>query len=87
MASSQRNKVCGKREREEEQYFLKDLFVFVKTEPCFMCAMALVHSRVARLYFENVNRFDGAIEGVEGGIQLNYLKNTNHNFPTFKIIK
>ena len=42
-------------DKKEEQYFMKDLYVFSSIEPCFMCSMALIHSRVNRLYFFNQN--------------------------------
>ena len=41
----------------EDQYFLKDFYLFIKNEPCFMCTMALTHSRVNRLYFIDSNIF------------------------------
>ena len=53
---------------------MKDLYLLTDIEPCFMCAMALTHSRIDRVYFMRENQFDGAILK----IQLNYLKNLNH---------
>ena len=50
-----------KREPQEGQYFLKDHFLLTDIEPCYMCAMALVHSRISRLYFRDDNKIDGAI--------------------------
>ena len=29
---------------------MKDLYLLCEGEPCFMCAMALVHSRISRVY-------------------------------------
>ena len=42
--------------KEKEQgndaaYLLSDLDVVLEVEPCIMCAMALLHSRVRRLFF------------------------------------
>jgi tRNA-specific adenosine deaminase 3 len=53
---------------------MKDHYLFTDIEPCFMCAMALVHSRISRLYFKRENVIDGAI--VE--VKLHQLKNLNH---------
>lgn len=47
--------------RSNDQYFLKDLYLFVDIEPCFMEAMGLTHSRISRVYFKKENDFDGAI--------------------------
>ncbi len=41
----------NERRVDKKQYFMKDLFLITDIEPCFMCAMGLVHSRIARLYF------------------------------------
>ena len=46
---------------EETQYFMKDLDILVDVEPCFMCAMALIHSRISRLYFMNANTVSGGL--------------------------
>ena len=47
------NEVGQKRKRVdfENQYFMKDLIVITDMEPCYMCAMGLVHSRISRLYY------------------------------------
>jgi len=29
---------------------MKDLYLISNFEPCFMCAMALTHSRISRIY-------------------------------------
>ena len=36
---------------EEEQYYAKMYDVYITHEPCTMCCMALVHSRIRRLIF------------------------------------
>lgn len=48
-----------------------------------MCAMALVHSRIARVYFLNFNTNDGAL--VSKGVETNYLKNLNHQYIAFRL--
>ena len=47
----------------DSQYFMKDHYLITDTEPCFMCGMALVHSRILRLYFKESG--GGAIEKVK----------------------
>ena len=40
---------------------MKDLYLMSQTEPCFMCAMALIHSRIKRVYFIHPNLIDGGL--------------------------
>ena len=73
----------GKRKNGEfGQYFMKDLTVLLTVEPCFMCAMALIHSRVSRVIYMNPNHKDGALYSNQ--VQLGYLKNLNHNYLVYK---
>jgi len=72
----------GKR-KSEGQYFMKDLIAIVSVEPCYMCSMALIHSRISKLLFNNWNKSDGGIESK--GIQINAMRNLNHSFQAFKI--
>ena len=74
-----------------QQYFMKDLYLVTEVEPCFMCGMALVHSRINRVYFvqdsaklEGLSGFgQGALSS--GGIQLSSLKNLNHQYLAFRV--
>ena len=45
---------------------MKDLYLFTDIEPCFMCLMALAHSRIKRVYFRDENKFDGSIVSNDG---------------------
>ena len=47
--------------KEDEFYYFRDLMVLTDVEPCFMCAMALIHSRTKIVLFKNRNSFDGAL--------------------------
>lgn len=52
-----------KENKLQGQYFAKDLWLFSYREPCFMWAMACVHSRVARVYFVEANTKTGGLGG------------------------
>lgn len=64
-----------------EQYYCQGLYLFTFKEPCFMCSMALVHSRIEKVYFIEYNQKEGALASL---IKLNSY-NLNHNFFVFKI--
>ena len=53
--------------KDDAQYFLKDLIVVVDVEPCFMCAMALVHSRATTVVFKHPNPSDGGLVSLHNG--------------------
>ena len=62
-------------------YLMCSLDVYVKNEPCLMCAMALVHSRTRRLFFSNPSP--------NGGFQtltkMHTIEELNHSFEVFRI--
>ena len=62
------------------QYYCEGLYVFTKEEPCMMCAMALIHNRISRLYYSDNNEKDGAL--VSKYSLYNY--NLNHHYLIFK---
>ena len=71
----------GENENDDNhQYYCEGLYVFTKEEPCMMCAMALVHNRISRLYFSDINQKDGAL--VSKYSLDNY--NLNHHYLIFK---
>jgi tRNA-specific adenosine deaminase 3 len=39
----------------EDQYYCSDCWLLTNQEPCIMCGMALVHSRVSRVYFRSAS--------------------------------
>ena len=61
-----------------DQYYFKDLILVTDVEPCFMCAMALIHSRVSCVIFKNANTVDGSL--VSNGTEIHCLKQLNHSY-------
>lgn len=55
--------------------------VYLTQEPCTMCTMALTHSRVRRIFF-NEPQSTGAICSL---IKFNSIKALNHHFQAFRI--
>ena len=62
-------------------YLLTGLSVFLGHEPCFMCAMALVHSRISRLFYKSSNSKDKPFSQH----RLNEIKKLNHRFELYSI--
>ena len=72
----------GKTNNEDNhQYYCEGLYVFTKYEPCMMCAMALIHNRISRLYFSDINENEGAL--ISKYSLDNY--NLNHHYLIFKL--
>jgi len=58
--------------------------VFLAREPCLMCAMALVHSRLKRVIFAATNAETGALSGAEAGVRrLHGVRSLNHHYSVF----
>ena len=58
-------------------YLLSDLTFFVTHEPCIMCSMALLHSRVKEVIYIYPMSETG---GCGGSVCLPILKGVNHRF-------
>ncbi|ORY80178.1 hypothetical protein LY90DRAFT_698004 [Neocallimastix californiae] len=54
----------------------------LNSEPCIMCCMALVHSRIGRIFFLEKNELDGGLESIH---QIHIQPELNHHFQVFKI--
>lgn len=54
--------------------------IFIKREPCIMCAMALVHSRLARVIYCESDLSHGALGGA---MKLHSKKSLNHHYHVY----
>ncbi|BFZ65090.1 hypothetical protein YB2330_006253 [Saitoella coloradoensis] len=65
---------------EDAPYLCKDYIVLTTHEPCVMCCMALVHSRIRLLVYGRAVAGTGAVESTYG---LHWRKELNHRFGCF----
>ncbi|CAB3401297.1 unnamed protein product [Caenorhabditis bovis] len=72
-----------KREANADNYLGTGCDIFLKNEPCAMCAMALVHFRVKRIFF-NSKSSNGVLSS--GGWQLHLEPAINHHYQVFHVV-
>lgn len=64
----------------EKSYLLTDYDVYLSHEPCIMCSMALVHSRVSRVFFSQINSISGGLCSL---CRLQTVSSLNHSFEVY----
>ncbi|GAB1607341.1 probable inactive tRNA-specific adenosine deaminase-like protein 3 [Argonauta hians] len=65
---------------DSQPYLCTDYDLYVTQEPCVMCAMALIHSRINRVFY-GVPSPDGALGS---RYKLHTQKNLNHHYQVFR---
>ena len=64
-----------------DQYLCTGLDIYLAAEPCIMCAMALVHSRIRRVFYIHAWPEGGALGSV---YRLHVVKSINHHPRVFR---
>lgn len=57
--------------------------IYLVWEPCVMCAMALVHQRIRRIFYAFPNPNEGALGSVH---RLQGEKSLNHHYAVFRVL-
>ena len=68
--------------KEKESHLLNGCSIYLTDEPCLMCSMALLHSRISSVYFLRSNAEHGSLLS---HYQLHRLKETNHRFHAYHL--
>ena len=63
-------------------YLGTDLELYSTVEPCIMCSMALLHSRISRLFFQKHNPLSGGLSSV---FKLHTEEGLNHHFEVYQV--
>ncbi|KAF0715130.1 Aste57867_3546 [Aphanomyces stellatus] len=74
----------GRRQQTDEtaEYLCTGMDVYLPVEPCLMCAMALVHSRVGRVLYHHPNGVCGALGS---RFRLHGQRSLNHRYRVFRL--
>lgn len=65
-------------------YLCTGFDMYLTDEPCLMCSMAMVHSRVRRIFFQRNNVANGALGG-GNQLKLHGVQELNHHYQVFRV--
>jgi len=66
-------------------YLATGFHVFCLGEPCVMCSMALLHSRVAEVYFIQTDGEEKKFHGLGSTVSIHCNPQLNHRFRVFRV--
>ncbi|RNF27286.1 putative deaminase [Trypanosoma conorhini] len=73
--------LAGQLGKDGAPYLANNIDLFVSHEPCVMCSMALVHSRVRRVFYSFANPAHGGLGSV---YSIHTISSLNHHFRVFR---
>lgn len=76
------NEKDSEKDVKMQDYICSGYDAYVTHEPCLMCAMALLHSRVSRVFYFHENPTRGALSSL---LKLHTLPGINHRYEVFSL--
>ncbi|XP_038891478.1 tRNA-specific adenosine deaminase TAD3 isoform X2 [Benincasa hispida] len=73
----------GTYSKSDRPYLCTGYDIYLVWEPCIMCAMALVHQRVRRIFYAFPNPSHGALGSVH---RLQGERSLNHHYAVFRVL-